>query len=140
LSSSLSYFAQHIQIPDNVEDIPIESFPILEEKEDSEELLCIPGKVKGHTLDCMIDSGASMNYVVYAVVKELRLDTALRTSPITVDMADGHSQTCTHYCILKVQFASGYSQLIQFSVVDMKFKMVLGKSWLSCTTPRPNVD
>lgn len=122
------------------DDVPQEHLASLEEDDDTEPLLFLPGRVKGSTLDIMVDSGASSNFISYAVVKSLGIATSRKSKPCTVVLADHHPHACTRFCIVRVQFDDKYSQVIQFNVLDMKFEAILGKSWLARTEPRPHID
>jgi len=100
----------------------------------------IAGVYRSHKLDVMIDSGASANYISRESVRRLQLPTCKKQQVAVVTFANGQPYQCTRYCHVKLRLANGYSPLIQFNVVDMKFDAILGKKWLARTFPQPVID
>jgi hypothetical protein len=119
----------------------IQSDPSLtpEEPED-ESLMYIAGEYNGHKLDVMIDSGASANYISRESIRRLQIPTRKRQNVSVITFANGQPYTCMYFCHVKFKLSKNLSPLIQFNVVDMKFDAILGKKWLSRSTPQPVID
>ncbi|GBG80648.1 hypothetical protein CBR_g31108 [Chara braunii] len=97
-------------------------------------LLYIRIQIGEATYSALIDCGASRNYISQDFMVHTGLGPLVRrkSQPTQVTLADGH----THKSIdrgsdnVPVYFAPHTSEVVSFDILDTKFDMILGMSWL----------
>ncbi|GBG59580.1 hypothetical protein CBR_g49840 [Chara braunii] len=86
------------------------------------------------TCSALIDCGASRNFISQAFMARAGLGPCVRrkTQPTQVTLADGRTQKSIDRCIdgVPVYFAPLACEPVSFDILDTKFDMILGMSWL----------
>ncbi|GBG79184.1 hypothetical protein CBR_g28900 [Chara braunii] len=86
------------------------------------------------TQRALIDCGASRNYMSqdFMVRADLGPRVRRKSQPTQVTLADGHTHKSINRCIddVPVYFALHASEAVSFHILDTKFDMILGMSWL----------
>ncbi|GBG80098.1 hypothetical protein CBR_g30465 [Chara braunii] len=86
------------------------------------------------TCNALIDCGASRNYISQDFMVRAGLGPRVRrkSQPTQVTLADGHTHKSIDRCIdnVPVYFAPHASEAVSFDILDTKFNMILGMSWL----------
>ncbi|GBG59948.1 hypothetical protein CBR_g66754 [Chara braunii] len=89
------------------------------------------GKV---TCSALIDCGASRNYISQDFMARAGLGPRVRrkSQPTHVTLVDGHTQKSIDRCVdsVAVYFAPLACEAVSFDILDTKFDMILGMSWL----------
>ncbi|GBG82741.1 hypothetical protein CBR_g36270 [Chara braunii] len=97
-------------------------------------LLYIRIQIGEATCSALIDCGASHNYISQDFMVHAGLGPRVRRkSQLTqVTLADGHTHKSIDRCIdaVLVYFAPHASEAVSFDILDTKFDMILGMSWL----------
>ncbi|KAF9367631.1 hypothetical protein BGX21_007194, partial [Mortierella sp. AD011] len=114
--------------------------PLLPEEAENEPLMYVSGSFKGHTIEVLVDSGATASYINQEVVKRFKIPTSKKKDPEVIAFANDHPALCTQYCHIRLRLTENYAPVIQFNVVQMKFEAIIGKRWLARTVPQPIVD
>ncbi|GBG73926.1 hypothetical protein CBR_g17641 [Chara braunii] len=82
----------------------------------------------------LIDCGASHNYISQDFMVRAGLGPRVRrkSQPTQVTLADGHTHKSIDRCIdnVPMYFAPHASEAVSFDILDTKFDMILGMSWL----------
>ncbi|GBG82812.1 hypothetical protein CBR_g36343 [Chara braunii] len=88
----------------------------------------------------LIDCGASHNFMSQAFMARAGLGPRVRrkTQPTQVTLADGRTRKSIDRCVdgVPVYFAPLACELVSFDILDTKFDMILGMSWL-CSADHP---
>ncbi|GBG62519.1 Glycine decarboxlase T-protein (GDC-T) [Chara braunii] len=86
------------------------------------------------TCIALIDCGASRNYMSQDFMVRAGLGPRVRrkSQPTQVTLADGHTHKSIDRCIdnVPMYFAPHASEAVSFDILDTKFDMILGMSWL----------
>ncbi|GBG64137.1 hypothetical protein CBR_g40584 [Chara braunii] len=86
------------------------------------------------TCSALIDCGASRNYISQDFMVRAGLTPRVRrkSQPTQVTLADDHTHKSIDRCIdaVPVYFAPHASEAVSFDILDTKFDMILGMSWL----------
>ncbi|GBG62855.1 hypothetical protein CBR_g32438, partial [Chara braunii] len=86
------------------------------------------------TCSALIDCGVSCNYISQDFMVRAGLGPRVRrkSQPTQVTLADGHTHKSIDRCIddVPVYFAPHASEAVPFDILDTKFDMILGMSWL----------
>ncbi|GBG90017.1 hypothetical protein CBR_g50110 [Chara braunii] len=86
------------------------------------------------TCSALIDCGASRNYMSqdFMVRADLGPRVRRKSQPTQVLLADGHTHKSIDRCIddVPMYFAPHASEAVSFDILDTKFDMILGMSWL----------
>ncbi|GBG81140.1 hypothetical protein CBR_g31816 [Chara braunii] len=97
-------------------------------------LLYIRIQIGKATFSALIDCGASRNYISQDFMTRDRLGPRVRrkSQPTHVTLADGHTQKSIDRCVdsVPVYFAPLACEAVSFDILDNKFDMILGMSWL----------
>ncbi|GBG75276.1 hypothetical protein CBR_g19909 [Chara braunii] len=97
-------------------------------------LLYVRIQIGEATCNALIDCGASRNYMSQDFMVRAGLGPRVRrkSMPTQVTLADGHTHKSIDQCIydVPVYFAPHASEAVSFDILDTKFDMVLGMSWL----------
>ncbi|GBG88371.1 hypothetical protein CBR_g47070 [Chara braunii] len=97
-------------------------------------LLYIRIQIGEATCSALIDCGASRNYINQDFMVRAGLGPRVRSKPqpTQVTLADGHTHKSIDRCIdnVPVYFAPHASEAVSFDILDTKFDMILGMSWL----------
>ncbi|GBG82265.1 hypothetical protein CBR_g34549 [Chara braunii] len=97
-------------------------------------LLYVPIQIGETTCSALIDCGASRNYISQDFMVRVGLGPRVRRKPqpTQVTLADGHTHKSIDRCIddVTVYFAPHASEAVSFDILDTKFDMILGMSWL----------
>ncbi|GBG67262.1 hypothetical protein CBR_g88551 [Chara braunii] len=97
-------------------------------------LLYIRIQIGEATCSALIDCGASRNYISQDFMVRAGLDPRVRrkSQPMQVTLADSHTHKSIDRCIdnVPVYFAPHASEVVSFDILDTKFDMILGMSWL----------
>ncbi|GBG62925.1 hypothetical protein CBR_g34296 [Chara braunii] len=97
-------------------------------------LLHIRIQVGEATCSALIDCRATRNYMSQNFMVRAGLGPRVRrkSQPTQVTLADGHTHKSIDRCIdaVPVYFAPHASDVVSFDVLDTKFDMILGMSWL----------
>ncbi|GBG69353.1 hypothetical protein CBR_g4047 [Chara braunii] len=97
-------------------------------------LLYIRIQIGEATCSALIDCGASRNYINQDIMVRAGLGPRVRrkSQPTQVTLADGHTHKSIDRCIdaVPVYFAPHASEAVSFDILDTKFDMILGMSWL----------
>ncbi|GBG84261.1 hypothetical protein CBR_g38232 [Chara braunii] len=96
-------------------------------------LLYVRIQIGEATCNALIDCGASCNYMSQDFMERVGLGPRVRKSqPTQVTLADGHTHKSIDRCIddVPVCFAPHTSEAVSFDILDTKFDMILGMSWL----------
>ncbi|GBG66017.1 hypothetical protein CBR_g54997 [Chara braunii] len=87
------------------------------------------------TCSALIDCRASRNFMSQAFMARAGLGPRVRrkTQPTQVTLADGRTQKSINRCVddVPVYFAALACEPVSFDILDTKFDMILGMSWLS---------
>ncbi|GBG63868.1 hypothetical protein CBR_g39649 [Chara braunii] len=93
-----------------------------------------PKRPKRATCSALIDCGASRNFMSQAFMARASLGPRVRrkTQPMQVTLADGRTQKSIDRCIdgVPIYFAPLACEPVSFDILDTKFDMILGMSWL----------
>jgi hypothetical protein len=94
-------------------------------------LLYVEGRIVGNTVRCLVDSGASHNFISPSLLP--------RSFPITgtggsVNLADGSSKNCAGPVQLAVS-VQGRELVSSFLIMSSTFDVILGLPWLSQAKP-----
>ncbi|GBG77420.1 hypothetical protein CBR_g23869 [Chara braunii] len=91
-------------------------------------------QIREATSSTLIDCGASRNYMSQDFMVRASLGPRVRRKswPTQVTLADGHTHKSIDRCIddVPVYFAPHASEAVSFDILDTKFDMILGMSWL----------
>ncbi|GBG81445.1 hypothetical protein CBR_g32122 [Chara braunii] len=86
------------------------------------------------TCSALIDCGASRNYMSQDFMIRVGLGPRVwrKSQPTQVTLADGHTHKSIDRCIddVPVYFAPHAREAVSFDILDTKFDMILGMSWL----------
>ncbi|GBG74015.1 hypothetical protein CBR_g17725 [Chara braunii] len=97
-------------------------------------LLYIRIQIGEATCSALIDCGASRNYISQDFMVRAGLGPRVRrrSQPTQVTLADSHTHKSIDRCIdaVPVYFAPHASEAVSFDILDTKFDMILGMSWL----------
>ncbi|GBG63460.1 hypothetical protein CBR_g38078 [Chara braunii] len=97
-------------------------------------LLYIRIQIGEANCSALIDCGASRNYISQDFMVRTGLGPRVRrkSQPTQVTLADGHTHKSIDRCIdaVPVYFAPQASEAVSFDILDTKFDMILGMSWL----------
>ncbi|GBG72389.1 hypothetical protein CBR_g11967 [Chara braunii] len=97
-------------------------------------LLYVRIQIGEATCSALIDCGASRNYMSQDFTVHARLGPCVRrkSKSTQVTLADGHTHKSIDRCIddVPVSFAPHTSEAVSFDILDTKFDMILGMSWL----------
>ncbi|GBG75187.1 hypothetical protein CBR_g19700 [Chara braunii] len=97
-------------------------------------LLYVRIQIGEATCNALIDCGASRNYISQDCMVRAGLGPRVRrkSQPTQVTLADGHTHKSIDRCIdaVPVYFAPHASEAVSFDILDTKFDMILGMSWL----------
>ncbi|GBG69378.1 hypothetical protein CBR_g4071 [Chara braunii] len=97
-------------------------------------LLYIRIQIGEATCSALIDCGASRNYINQDFMVRVGLGPRVRrkSQPTQVALADGHTHKSIDRCIdaVPVYFAPHANEAVSFDILDTKFDMILGMSWL----------
>ncbi|GBG61733.1 hypothetical protein CBR_g23248 [Chara braunii] len=100
-------------------------------------LLYIRIQIGKATCSALIDCGASRNFMSQAFMARAGLGPRVRrkTQPTQVTLADGRTQRSIDRCIdgVPIYFAPLACEPVSFDILDTKFDMILGMSWLRST-------
>ncbi|GBG79551.1 hypothetical protein CBR_g29698 [Chara braunii] len=100
-------------------------------------LLYIHIQIGKATCSALIDCGASRNFMSQAFMARAGLGPRVRrkTQPTQVTLADGRTQKSIDRCVdgVPVYFAALACEPVSFDILDTKFDMILGMSWLRST-------
>ncbi|GBG77585.1 hypothetical protein CBR_g24032 [Chara braunii] len=94
-------------------------------------LLCVRIQIGEAICNALVDCGASRNYISQVRVG-LGPRVRRKSQPTQVTLADGHTHKSIDQCIdaVPVHFAPHASEAVSFDILDTKFDMILGMSWL----------
>ncbi|GBG84337.1 hypothetical protein CBR_g38308 [Chara braunii] len=97
-------------------------------------LLYVRIQIGEATCNALINCGASRNYMSQDFMVRVGLGPRVRrkSQPTQVTLADGHTHKSIDRCIddVPVYFAPHASEAVSFDILDTKFDMILGMSWL----------
>ncbi|GBG80326.1 hypothetical protein CBR_g30694 [Chara braunii] len=97
-------------------------------------LLYVRIQIREATCSALIDCGASRNYISQDFMVRAGLGPRVRRKPqpTQVTLADGHTHKSIDRCIdsVPVYFAPHASEAVSFDILDTKFNIILGMSWL----------
>uniref|UniRef100_A0A388M9P9 Reverse transcriptase domain-containing protein n=1 Tax=Chara braunii TaxID=69332 RepID=A0A388M9P9_CHABU len=97
-------------------------------------LLYVRIQIGEATCSALIDCGAFRNYISQDFMVRAGLGPRVRrkSQPTLVTLADGHTHKSIDRCIeaVPVYFAPHASEAVSFDILDTKFDMILGMSWL----------
>ncbi|GBG64708.1 hypothetical protein CBR_g46251 [Chara braunii] len=97
-------------------------------------LLYIRIQIRKATSSALIDCGATHNYISQDFMARAGLGPRIRrkSQPTHVTLADGHAQKSIDRCVdsVPVYFAPLACEAVSFDILDTKFDMILGMSWL----------
>ncbi|GBG59582.1 hypothetical protein CBR_g49842 [Chara braunii] len=97
-------------------------------------LLYVRIQIGEATCSALIDCGASRNYMSQDFMVRAGLGPRVRrkSQPTQVTLADGRTHKSFDRCIddVPVYFAPHASEAVSFDILDTKFDMILGMSWL----------
>ncbi|GBG74002.1 hypothetical protein CBR_g17712 [Chara braunii] len=97
-------------------------------------LLYVRIQIGEATCGALINCGASRNYMSQDFMVRAGLGPRVRrkSQPMQVTLADGHTHKSIDRCIddVPVYFAPHASEAVSFDILDTKFDMILGMSWL----------
>ena len=102
------------------------------------QLLVVRGHLHGVPVRCLIDCGATHNFVSNSFVANHGLPTSVLPSPMPVLLANGMSVAGSEYQIQNVQLTlSEHTWTVSLLVTDLaRYDVVLGKPWLTVVNPR----
>ncbi|GBG84380.1 hypothetical protein CBR_g38353 [Chara braunii] len=97
-------------------------------------LLYVRIQIGEATCSALIDCGASRNYMNQDFMVRVGFGPLVqrKSQPTQVTLADGHMHKSIDRCIdvVPVYFAPHASEAVSFDILDSKFDMILGMSWL----------
>ncbi|GBG81666.1 hypothetical protein CBR_g32661 [Chara braunii] len=97
-------------------------------------LLYVRIQIGEATCSALIDCGASRNYMSQDFMVRVGLGPRVRrkSQPTQVTLPDGHTHKSIDRCIddVPMYFAPHASEAVSFDILDTKFDMILGMSWL----------
>ncbi|GBG65583.1 hypothetical protein CBR_g51465 [Chara braunii] len=97
-------------------------------------LLYVRIQIGEATCNALIDCGASRSYMSqdFMVRADLGPRVRRKSQPTQVTLADGHTHKSIDRCIddVPVYLAPHASEAVSFDILDTKFDMILGMSWL----------
>ncbi|GBG73380.1 hypothetical protein CBR_g16094 [Chara braunii] len=97
-------------------------------------LLYVRIQIGEATCSALIDCGASRNYICQDFMVRAGLGPRVRrkSQSTQITLADGHTHKSIDRCIddVSVYFAPHASEAVSFDILDTKFDMILGMSWL----------
>uniref|UniRef100_A0A388M6L4 Reverse transcriptase domain-containing protein n=1 Tax=Chara braunii TaxID=69332 RepID=A0A388M6L4_CHABU len=97
-------------------------------------LLYVRIQIGEATCNALIDCGATRNYISQDFMVRTGLGPRVRrkSQPTQVTLAGGHTHKSIDRCIdsVPVYFAPHASEAVSFDILDTKFDMILGMSWL----------
>ncbi|GBG68668.1 hypothetical protein CBR_g3209 [Chara braunii] len=97
-------------------------------------LLYVSIQIGEATCNALIHCGASRNYMSQDFMVRAGLSPRIqrKSQPTQVTLADGHMHKSIDRCIddVPVYFTSHTSEAVSFDILDTKFDMILGMSWL----------
>ncbi|GBG81215.1 hypothetical protein CBR_g31887 [Chara braunii] len=97
-------------------------------------LLYIRIQIGKATCSALIDCGATRNYISQDFMARAGLGPRVRrkSQPMHITLADGHTQKSIDRCVdsVPVYFAPLACEVVSFDILDTKFDMILGMSWL----------
>ncbi|GBG66514.1 hypothetical protein CBR_g63096 [Chara braunii] len=97
-------------------------------------LLYICIQIGEATYNALIDCGATRNYMIQDFMVRAGLGPHVRrkSQPTQVTLVDGHTHKSIDRCIdaVPVYLAPHASEAVSFDILDTKFDMILGMSWL----------
>ncbi|GBG63035.1 hypothetical protein CBR_g34734 [Chara braunii] len=97
-------------------------------------LLYVRIQIREVTCNALIDCGASRNYISQDFMVRAGLGPRVRrkSQPTQVTLANGHTHKSIDRCIdaVPVYFAPHATEAVSFDILDTKFDMILGMSWL----------
>ena len=98
-------------------------------------LLCVRGTVRNMGVSCLIDSGASHNFISLSAAKALGLALVPVSNHPGVHVANGHLLPITQCCELQLNLSGFKSNLVLDVVPGLHHEIVLGLTWLSNANP-----
>src|SRR6185295_8851293 len=109
------------------------------DEDKNSELLRLIGFIKNHSVNILIDGGASRNFIADRCVKKFGLKTLQEDGTGIVILADGSNQPCNLF-IRNVPLKVGiYQDKVTFFVTKLNsYDIILGKPWLKKYNPRIN--
>ena len=103
------------------------------------ELLFYKGKIKNETVNVLIDSGATSNFISQQLADHLKVITSPREAAMLVEVADGGTQRVTHTAKNLPISIESYQDALNFEIIGMPGpSIVFGKNWLD--QKNPNID
>ncbi|GBG66383.1 hypothetical protein CBR_g60035 [Chara braunii] len=97
-------------------------------------LLYIHIQIGEATCNALIDCGATRNYMSQDFMVRAGLGPRVRrkSQPTQVTLTDGHTHKSIDRCIdvVPMYFTPHVSEVVSFDILDTKFDMILGMSWL----------
>ncbi|GBG73298.1 hypothetical protein CBR_g13017 [Chara braunii] len=97
-------------------------------------LLYVHIQIGEATCNALIDCGASRNYISEDFMVRASLGPRVRrkSQPMQVTLADGHTHKSIDRCVdnVPVYFAPHASEAVSFDILETKFYMIFGMSWL----------
>ena len=102
------------------------------------QLLVVRANVSGNIALCLIDSGATHNFVASRFVAEFNLPSRRLSKPMTIVLADGDSQKLADHEVSNVTLCiDSFSTQIDLVVADLsRYDVILGKPWLWSADPQ----
>ena len=105
------------------------------EFEESHHLLQLTVKVSGQSTMCLIDSGATHNFVCQQFLEGISLHVQTDQA-LEVTLADGSKVTTDRVCSVVVDFGQDIRHVVHCHVVDnLSNNLVLGMAWLTKFNP-----
>ena len=101
------------------------------------DLLITEAQIAGHRAKCLIDSGATHNFVAERWVERVGITTSESDTQISLAVADGRRQLLNETVTPRLHFRiGGYSSWESLVVIPLEgYDVVLGKPWLTQTNP-----
>ena len=93
-------------------------------------LLYVQVKVQGERFNCLLDCGASHNFISRKVVQALELPVLAAAERLQVKLPNGNQLDCNTICKVHLEFPGQVVIKTTFAVVEMDELFVLGMSFL----------
>ena len=105
----------------------------------SRKLIQLQGRLLGVPCSCLVDSGASGNFVSSAFVKQHRLALQALAARQAVNLADGSQQHAEGQLVAAPVTLSTYSDTVDLVALPLSgYDMILGMPWLEKVNPQIN--
>ena len=103
----------------------------------SNQLLVVRGHLHFHPVSCLIDCGASHNFVSESFVKQYNLPTTMLPAPMPVLFANGSSEVkaCLMVPNVQLRLSDHLSAVCLIVTTLARYDVVLGKPWLTMINP-----